>query len=172
MKPTLPALTRAKVPKASRPVLASLRNRLGHVPTLYATVAHSAPALHGYLEFATALRTGALTGAEIEVAYLAASEAHQSADALAVHTAAGQLQGLTEAEVQAARTATATDPQLQAVAGLARALVLAQGRPEAAHVARFFAAGYSKAALVELIGLVAANAFHSYVAHLAPPAQS
>ncbi|WP_046244814.1 carboxymuconolactone decarboxylase family protein [Hymenobacter terrenus] len=169
MKKILNTLTRAKAPKDAQPVLDSLRSRLGFVPKLYATVAHSAPALNGYLEFATTLRTGELDGAEIEAAYLAASEAHHCADGLAVHTAAGRLCGLTEVEMLAARTATSSDPRLQAIAVLARAVVLTQGRPEPAHLAQFFAAGYSKAALVELIGLIAANTFHSYVAHLTPP---
>lgn len=172
MQKIRPVLTRAKAPKDAQPVLDRLRNTLGFVPGIYAVVAHSAPALRGYLEFATALRAGALDGAEIEAAYLAASEAHGNADGLAAHTATGRLYGLTEAELVAVRTATSPDQRLNAVAVLARALVLTKGHPEPAQVDQFFAAGHSKAALVELVGLVAANVFHSYVAHLAPPDRS
>ena len=42
-----------------------------------------------------------------------------------------------------------------------------QGHPNTMLVQQFFAVGYSQAALVEVVGLVAAGTFQSYVTHLA-----
>ena len=106
MKRLLSTPTRAKTSPAARPILEGLHQQLGHVPRFYATLAHSAPALRGYLDFTTTLRTGTLTGAEIETVYLAAAEAHQCADMVAAHTKAGRLHGLTEGELLAARSAS------------------------------------------------------------------
>jgi uncharacterized peroxidase-related enzyme len=167
MSSPLEVLTREQAPPAARPTFDSLHSKLGFVPNLYATFAHSAPALNGSIGFATALAQGELTGREIETIYLAASEANQCNYCIAAHTTVGQGQGLTAAETRAVRTASSHDVRLNAVAALTLAIVHTNGHPGADVVTAFFAAGYSKAALVELIGFVAVNTFNNYVQHLA-----
>ena len=49
---------------------------VGFMPNLYATFAHSARALNGYIAWAETLRKGELNGQETEAIFLAASEAN------------------------------------------------------------------------------------------------
>ncbi|WP_046244817.1 carboxymuconolactone decarboxylase family protein [Hymenobacter terrenus] len=167
MPALLEVLTREQAPAAAQPTFDGLHDKLGFVPNLYATFAHSAPALNGSIGFANALARGEFNGREIETIYLAASEANHCDYCIAAHTTVGQFQGLTTAETRAVRTASSNDAKLNAVAALTLAIVHTNGHPDADVVAAFFAAGYSKAALVELIGFIAVNTFNNYVQHLA-----
>lgn len=165
--PHLEVLPRAQAPAAAQPTYDGLHGKLGFVPNLYATFAHSPAALNGSIGFGAALAKGELTGREIETIYLAASEANACGYCVAAHTKVGQLQGLSAAETRGVRTASTGDAKLDAVAALTLDVVASNGRPAAASLDRFFAAGYSKAALVELIGFVALNTFNNYVQHIA-----
>lgn len=167
MSKHLEVLTREQAPAAAQPTFDGLRGKLGFVPNLYATFAHSAPALNGSIGFGSALAQGEFNGREIETIYLAASEANTCDYCIAAHTTVGKLQGLTEEEAQGVRTARSADARLNALAALTIGIVNDKGRPESALVEQFFEAGYSKAALVELVGFVALNTFNNYVQHLA-----
>ncbi|WP_310394052.1 carboxymuconolactone decarboxylase family protein [Hymenobacter sp.] len=167
MSTILEVLTREQAPAAAQPTFDGLHGKLGFVPNLYATFAHSAPALNGSIGFGSALAQGELTGREIETIYLAASEANNCDYCVAAHTTVGKLQGLTEEETHAVRTASSADPSLNALAALTIGIVQSKGRPAPQLLDQFFVAGYSRAALVELIGFVALNTFNNYVQHIA-----
>lgn len=55
------------------------------------------------------------------------------------------------------------DPRLGALVALAGEIAFSKGWPAQELVDNFFAAGYNKAALVELIGLVSLNVFKNYL---------
>ncbi|MDF7813716.1 carboxymuconolactone decarboxylase family protein [Hymenobacter sp. YC55] len=167
MSNQLQVLTREQAPEGAKATFDGLQGKLGFVPNLYATFAHSPAALNGSIGFGTALSKGELNGREIETIYLAASEANECDYCVAAHTTVGKLQGLTEEETIAVRTANSSDARLNAVAALTLDIVGNNGRPSQTSLEQFFAAGYSKAALVELIGFVALNTFNNYVQHIA-----
>jgi AhpD family alkylhydroperoxidase len=159
-------LTREQAPAAAQPTYDGLQKMVGFMPNLYATFAHSARALNGSIAWAETLRKGELNGQEAEAIFLAASEANNCFYCVSAHTQMGLGFGLTEAQTQELRQQTSTDPKLNAVATLARDVVESRGFPAQANIDAFFAQGYSKAALVELIGFVALNTFNNYVEHL------
>jgi uncharacterized peroxidase-related enzyme len=178
MSNQLQVLTREQAPEGAKATFDGLRGKLGFVPNLYATFAHSPQALNGSIAFGTALSQGELNGREIETIYLVASEANECDYCVAAHTTVGKLQGLTEEETIAVRTVSSSDTRLNALAALTLSVVRNNGHPAQASLDQFFAAGYSKAALVELIGIIALNTFNNYVQHIAqvpidwPAAQS
>ena len=163
----LPVLTREQAPEGAKATFDGLRGKLGFVPNLYATFAHSPQALNGSIAFGSALSQGELNGREIETVYLAASEANQCEYCISAHTTVGKLQGLEEEETIAVRTASSTDARLNALAALTLEIVSTNGHPAPSLLDQFFAVGYSKAALVEVIGFVALNTFNNYVQHVA-----
>jgi len=167
MNNQLQVLTREQAPEGAKATFDGLHGKLGFVPNLYATFAHSPQALNGSIGFGTALSQGELSGREIETIYLAASEANQCNYCIAAHTTVGKLQGLTEEETVAVRTASSSDPRLNALSALTLSIVGNNGHPSQGTLDEFFAAGYSKAALVELIGVIALNTFNNYVQHIA-----
>lgn len=164
--PTLGVLPREQAPAAAQPTYDGLQKMVGFMPNLYATFAHSARALNGSIAWAETLRKGELNGQEVEAIFLAASEANHCFYCISAHTQMGLSFGLTEEQTLALRQQTSTDPKLNAVATLTRDVVESRGFPTPANLAAFFAQGYSKAALVELLGFVALNTFNNYVEHL------
>jgi AhpD family alkylhydroperoxidase len=155
---TLGVLTREQAPAAAQPTYDGLQKIVGFMPNLYATFAHSAQALNGSIAWAETLRKGELNGQEAEAIFLAASEANNCFYCVSAHTQMGLSFGLAEAQTLELRQQTSNDPKLNAVAS--------RGFPTQANLDAFFAQGYSKAALVELIGFVALNTFNNYVEHL------
>jgi AhpD family alkylhydroperoxidase len=91
-------------PQASQPILAQLKQALGMVPNLYATVGHSAAALGALLAWDKAI-AGAnnLTKREIELVNLRVSELNGCGYCLAAHSAMGKMAGLSPDEVEQAR---------------------------------------------------------------------
>lgn len=59
------------------------------------------------------------------------------------------------------------DEKLSALTKLAASITDSRGRPDQALVDSFYAVGYDKAALVELIGLVTLNTYNNYLNHIA-----
>lgn len=153
MSKHLNALTRDQASSASQETFDDLQQKVGFLPNIYAAIGNSAVALNAALAFNAALAKGELTAREAEVIKLATSEANGCAYCVAAHTAVGQMQGLSEEQTRTARTGTMADAKLNAVAQLTRNMVSSMGHPDPAHVKAFFAAGYSKGALVELAGL-------------------
>lgn len=167
MSQYLNALTRDQASPAAQQTFDDLQKKVGFLPNIYAAIGNSAVALNASLAFNAALAKGELSARETEVIKLAASEANGCAYCVAAHSAVGQMQGLSQEQTRAARTGTLADPKLNAVAQLTLDIVNSKGHPAPARVKAFFAAGYSKAALVELLAFVAANTFNNYLQHLA-----
>lgn len=162
----LGVVTRENAPEAAQTTFDGLQKKIGFVPNLYATFAHSPLALNGSIAWADTLRKGTLNGKEVEAIFLAASEANHCFYCVSAHTQMGLMFGLTEAQTLELRQQTSQNAKLQAISVLARDVVESRGFPAQANIDNFFAQGYTKAALVELIGFVALNTFNNYIEHL------
>ena len=163
----LRALSRAEAPTANQPVYDALQSKIGMVPNLYATAANSPVSLKAILEFGETLGGGGFSNREIEAIALAVSEANACDYCLAAHTALGKMNGFSEEETLDMRSLSASDEKLNALTRLAQGITVSRGRPEQFLIDNFLAAGYSRAALVELIGFVAVNTFNNYLNNIA-----
>ncbi len=163
----LSALSRQDVSTENQAIFDQLKQAIGMVPNLYATYANSPVALKAILQLGDTLKEGSFTNREIEAIALAISEANDCEYCLAAHTALGKMNGFTEAETLALREASIADDKLNILTRLARAITLTRGRPDQHLIDAFHNAGYSKAALVELIGFVAVNTFNNYLNNIA-----
>jgi len=165
--PYLDALTREAADAGNQVIFDQLKSKIGMVPNLYATYANSPVALKAILEFDGALKGGSFTNREIEAVALAIAEANECDYCLAAHTALGKMNGFSEEETIELRTLSIGDDKLRALIDLATSITVTRGRPEAAKIEAFLAAGYDKAALVELIGFVAVNTYNNYLNNIA-----
>lgn len=163
----LEALTKEQASEATGQIFDAVKSKIGMVPNLYATIGHSAKALEGVLTYGETLGQGEFSTKEIEAVALAVSEKNKCDYCLAAHTAIGKMNGLKEEETIAIRTGDIADEKLHAITTLAANITETRGFPEQQFVDNFFSAGYSKAALVELIGLVALNTFNNYTNNIA-----
>ncbi|MCZ6520946.1 MAG: carboxymuconolactone decarboxylase family protein [Bacteroidetes bacterium] len=163
----LETLTRGQVSDENALIFDALKTKIGMVPNLYATVANSNVALKALLDLGQTLGGGEFSGAEVEAIALAVAEANSCDYCLAAHTAAGKMQGLTQEETIKVRTGEIEDVKLKILTDLARDITLTRGYPSPSSIERFFDVGYTKAALVDLIGFVANNIFTNYLNHIA-----
>ena len=144
-----------------------LKKKYGTVPNLYAVTANSPVALKAVLDYGDTLATGEFTAKEQESIALVVAQVNGCKYCLAAHTVVGKMLGFSEEETLSIRSGSSDDSKLGALVALAGEIVSSRGWPAQELVDNFFAAGYNKAALVELIGLVSLNVFKNYLNHIA-----
>ena len=89
--------TREEVSEKNKAIFDNLEQKIGFVPNLYATYAHSETALENYLNFQSGKIS--LKTKEKEVINLAVSEVNQCIYCLSVHTAIAKMNGFTDEEI-------------------------------------------------------------------------
>ena len=163
----LEILSREQVAPETQEVFDALKKKVGMVPNLYATTAHSHKGLNALLTLGDNLNGGEFSAKEGEAIALAVGESNTCGYCLSAHTAIGKMVGFSADEIVQLRTGEIEDPKLNVLTKLAKAITETRGFPEQSLIEEFFAAGYNKAALVELVGHVAKNTFTNYINHIA-----
>ena len=154
--------TREQVNETNQGIFDSLQSKLGFVPNLYATYAHSNTALENYLSFSSAKTS--LSAKEKEVVNLAVSEVNQCAYCLAAHTAIAGMNGFTSDQILELRNGEASfNNKLHALAAFAKNSTENRGRVDQSILDNFFAAGYTKENLVDATVLVGDKTISNYL---------
>lgn len=154
--------TREEVSSANQTLFDSLKKDLGMVPNLYAIMAHSEYALGSYLALENA--KSSVAGKACEVVNLVVSEVSGCEYCLAAHTVIGKMNGLTDAQVLEIRGGAAGfDSKLDALARLVKSIVVKRGHADAAQVDAFFAAGWTKENLVDVIVIIGDRTVTNYL---------
>jgi len=105
----IPALAATAAPAASQPMLEAVRKKLGMVPNLFKTFAHSPAVLQYYLAGSEALAHGGLPAGLREQIALVAAGANECDYCASAHTLMGKGAGLSAAE-NVLTTCTADPP--------------------------------------------------------------
>lgn len=147
---------------AARPLLDAVRAKLGMVPNIVRTLAHSPAALRGYLSLSDSLSGGALSAAERETVALAVGQANACGYCLSAHTLMAKGAGLSPDAIVAARQGEGTP-----LARFARKVTTTRGALSDQDVAEARAMGLSDGQLIEVIAHVALNTLTNYVNHIA-----
>lgn len=151
-------------PEASRHSLQAVNSLLGSVPNLFRILATSPQALEGYLGLNGALSKGSLSAQTRERIALAVAELNGCDYCLAAHTYLGtNLAKLSISEIKANRLGTSTDAKAAAAVRFAVNIVRNRGKVSDTDVQVVRDAGYSDAAIIEIIGHVALNTFSNYI---------
>lgn len=153
-------------PDASRAALRQVLRSYGRVPNMLAALANSATALTAYLQLAQTLEHGRFDAAQRERVALAISGVNGCEYCLAAHGWLARRAGLSEREMQQARSGAAQDP----LAELAALITRQRGRLDQQSLDRARAAGLDDGALVELVAQVALMTLSNYLNNLAQPA--
>lgn len=160
-------LSRAQASPAIAATLAGLEAKLGMLPNLFATLAHSPGLLNGYLALSDALAKSLLDARQREIVALAVGQANACGYCLAAHTAIGKGAGLGAEAVSAARRGDGATTADAALARFARVLTETRGNATEADYQAFLGGGYSPAQALDVVGLVALNTLTNYANHLA-----
>ncbi len=147
--------TSDSAPANSAAALRALQQGLGFVPNLAATMAGSPALVCGFVDLRNTLAGGELTGAEREIVALATSIENDCDYCMAAHSTFALMQDADEGAVAAARAGHAPDDaRLGALYCFARALVARRGHISQAETQALMNAGYSNAAVLEVIAQV------------------
>jgi uncharacterized peroxidase-related enzyme len=165
----LPVASYADASPEAQRMFDQIKASMGRVPKLFAAQSYSPRALRAKLALDGELGKGVFSGLPKEVIALAVAQVNGCDYCLAAHTAISKMRGVPDAEILNFRRGTSADEKLAALAALAHEITESRGHPSWQTVERFFAVGYDRAALVELIGLVAANVWNNYAYHIAQP---
>jgi len=147
--------------------LAGVKAKLGMLPNLITTFAHSPGALNGYLALSGAMADSLLDARQREIVALAIGQANECGYCLAAHTAIGKGAGLSTEAIAAARRGEGASPADDALARFARMLTESRGNVTDADYQAFLAGGFSPAQALDVVALVALNTLTNYTNHLA-----
>jgi uncharacterized peroxidase-related enzyme len=151
-------------PKASQPLLETVKKQLGVVPNLFRLTANSPAALEGYLSLNGALGKGSLNPATRERIALAVAQINGCSYCLSAHNYLGKnLAKLDDAELTANRMGKSNDAKAQAALSFAVKVANNRGAVSEADLKTAKAAGYSDAELVEIVAHVALNTLTNYI---------
>lgn len=165
--PRIAPLNLADASPDTSATLAAVKAKLGLVPNLVRTLAHSAGALNGYLALSNALAASLFDARQREIVALAVAQANACAYCLAAHSAVGKGVGLVPEAIAAARRGSGTTSADAALARFAQLLTETRGNPSEADYQAFMGAGYSPAQALDVVALVALNTLTNYTNHLA-----
>ncbi len=159
---TINVPTRDEVSPANQAIFDKLKSSLGTVPNLYATLAHSEHALGSYLAFQNA--KSSITGKAREIVNLVVSQVNGCEYCLAAHTMIGKMNGFTDEQILEIRSGKASfDAKFDALARLVKNITVNRGHADQALVDAFFAAGWTKANLVDTIVVIGDKTVTNYL---------
>lgn len=142
-------------PAASQSLLHKVQAQLGRVPNFFRLLSTSPAALEAYQALGDAIGRGQLDLQTRERIALAVSQTNECDYCGAAHTyIATHLAKLDAAEIRANRAGGSGDAKADAAVRFATAVATQHGRVSDADLAAARAAGYTDAALVEIVALV------------------
>ena len=147
--------------------LDAIKAKLGKVPNLFLTLAHTPVALNTYVQLAEVTAKSKLNLKQREQIALAVGEANSCDYCLSAHSLTGGMAGLKPAQIEAARRATAENPRDAAILKLARSIVDNRGHVPTSELDEFKAAGFNDADVLEVLVSVVQNIFTNYANHIA-----
>lgn len=136
--------------------------KLEEAPNFLRVLANSLAALRAYKFVEMALVHGQLTPRQREQIALAVAEINGSSYSLSAHYDAGKSLGLTHAEMQLARQASAAAPQADAMLRFTQAVVLQRGEISDDDFCALRHAGFTDPQIIEIVANISLNIFANY----------
>lgn len=162
MKTTVHTLESA--PEASRPLLEGSIKAFGRLPSLHGVMAESPGLLEGYQRLhKAAIDATAFTPEERTVVWMATNVYHACHYCVPAHTGIAKREKIDDVIIEALRDETPLpDPKLEALRAFTLSVLETRGRPSAAVVADFEAAGYGERAALDTVMIIAQKVMSNY----------
>jgi uncharacterized peroxidase-related enzyme len=151
----------------TRELLGAVEKKMGMVPNLVSTMAHSPAVAQAYLGFAQTLAGGSLPASLREQISLVVGETNQCNYCVSAHSFLGRKAGLSESDVLDARQGAASDEKTNAALVFARKVVEDRGQVGDEDVEEVRRAGYTDGEIAEIVANVALNIFTNYFNNVA-----
>lgn len=156
-------------PEGSKPFMEAATAKYGFTPNLVGALAGSPAALEGYMAVSAAFGKTSLSAVEQQVVLMTVSNENACTYCMAAHsTVVSNMPDAPEGLLEALRAGKPSgDPKLDALAGVAREMVMEDGWLSESTVDAFYAAGYGEAQLLEVLIGLAQKTISNYVNHMA-----
>jgi len=156
----LPTQTRS----ASQRTLDSVKETIGFVPNLFATLARQPGVVEAFVALDTAFSEASLTPEERQVVLLTASVENGGSYCVAGHTLFSRKLGVAESTIAAIRAAEPIgDERLDALQSLVRKLIQERGHATEQDLAEFALAGFTREQVLEVIMGISLKVMSNYV---------
>lgn len=156
--------TRAEVVPANQAIFDNLNKALGFVPNLYATIAYSNNGLERFLAYQNAKTS--LSNKEKEAVNLIVSQVNGCVYCQSAHLVLGKMNGFSDEQLNEIRHSKSSDSKLHTLVALAADVTKNRGYASQTNVDAFFAAGYTKENLVDLILQISDKTAMNYLHNL------
>ncbi len=143
---------RAEVTARNQQLFDKLQKMLDRVPNLHATLAYSENALQTYLTLENS--PSSLSKKQQAIINLAVSQVNNAAYCLSAYSFIATMNGFSPPEIDGFRAGAAVDPALDILARLTRRVTEQRGHIDPVLISEFFAAGYTREQLVDLIMVI------------------
>ena len=155
-------------PEGSRSALEATEKKIGFVPNLLGVFAESPAALQAYSNLSSAIQHNAdLSPAEQQVIFLAVSFQNGCEYCMAAHSTMAGNGILTNNQIAALRNGSfLDDAKLEALRRFTVKVVDTRGRPSEADLEAFFAAGYTRRHVLDVLAAVALKTLTNYTNHI------
>ena len=151
-----------EVNEINQGIFDSLENKLGFVPNLYATFAHSESALADFLALSS--RKSTLNAKEKEVISLVVSQINGCSYCLAAHTAIGKMNGFTDDQILDIRQAKVSfDTKLDALAKFVKSAVINRSKPSAEATQQFLNADYTTENVIDTMVVIGEKTITNFI---------
>lgn len=163
--------TEQTAPEASARLLKGVKEKMGFVPALYSYIAESPTAIQAYNELNSLLGDSSLTPQQEQIALLATSVENQCRFCVAAHSAGSTKAKVDPAIIEAVRAGKKpAGDTFSALVTFTQTLVRERGWASDVDVKAFIDAGFSKAAVFDVLTAVALKTLSNYSNHLTQPA--
>lgn len=153
----------------SKELLEHLEKKIGRVPNMLATLAHSPAALEAYMSFSGTLKSGALSAKEREALAVHVGKLNACDYCVAAHSQFAKGAGLSGEEIEGAKEGRSSNARLQALLTFASEVVEKRGFVSEAAISAAKQAGVTEAELLEAIAEVSLNIYTNYLNHFMDP---
>ncbi len=156
--------TRNEVAQINQEIFDNLNEALGFVPNLYATIGYSENGLKRFLDYQNAKTS--LSNKEKEAVNLIVSQVNDCIYCQSAHLVLGKMNGFNEEQLLEIRKGRSENAKLNALVKLAADITQNRGRAKNELVSDFFAQGYTKENLVDVILQVSDKTAMNYLHNL------
>lgn len=165
-----PVHTMESAPAQSKSSLEALQGIFGMIPNLVGAMSTSPVLIDSLLGLFQKVHAGSFSEDQIQVLLLTNAVTNASPWPVAFHTALALEASVDPADVKAIRErGMPSNPKNAALSTLARTLIEKRGQLDDADVSRFLQAGFDKARLLEVVGVVAASTITNYTGSITQP---
>jgi len=157
-------------PDASKPIMETVKKKMGFVPNLMASMAEAPVLIESYLTMMGLFDKTDLSETERQIILMTNNRLNGCTYCMAAHTAVSKMAKVDDHVVEALRAGTPIDdPKLESLRTFAAIVNESRGKPTEEQIETFLAAGYTKQTVLEVVVGTALKVLSNYTTPVTKP---